>query len=56
MTVDIEERFGPDIRADVLDLRPSDLLDADVIFAGHPCWLFSTSARQVGLRGATVRR
>lgn len=36
-TVDIQERFGPDICADVLNLRPADLPDADVIVAAPPC-------------------
>lgn len=40
-TVDIEERFEPDICADVLDLRPSDLPQADVILAAPPCTHFS---------------
>lgn len=43
-TVDIEDRFDPDIRADVMDLRPSDFeQDFDVVLAGHPCTLFSTA-------------
>lgn len=37
VTVDVEERFEPDIQADVLDLRPSDLPDADVVLAAPPC-------------------
>lgn len=41
VTVDIEERFEPDICADVLDLRPADLPDADVILAAPPCTHFS---------------
>lgn len=41
VTVDIEDRFNPDICADVLDLRPSDLPDADVILAAPPCTHFS---------------
>jgi hypothetical protein len=50
-TVDIEEEFGPDVRADVLDLRPSDLLEAIglarddiavlVVLASPPCTVFS---------------
>jgi len=42
-TVDIEERFETDIQADVLDLRPGDLPDADVILASPPCTFFSTA-------------
>jgi hypothetical protein len=43
-TVDIEERFAPDIVADVFDLRPSDFSEQyDVVVAGHPCTLMSTS-------------
>jgi len=42
-TVELEPEFDPDIQADVLDLRPSDLPNADVVLAGHPCTLFSTA-------------
>jgi len=41
VTVDIDERFEPDIRADVLDLRPADLPEADVVLASPPCVAFS---------------
>lgn len=41
VTVDIEDRFDPDIRADILNLRPSDLPDADVVLASPPCPAFS---------------
>jgi len=41
VTVDIEDRFNPDIQADVLDLRPGDLPDADVILASPPCTTLS---------------
>lgn len=44
VTVDTDARFGPDIRADVLDLRPSDLPDADVVLASPPCTAFSMAA------------
>lgn len=44
VTVDIEERFGPDIQADVMDLRPSDLPDADLVLASPPCTDFSMAA------------
>jgi len=43
VTVDIEERFDPDIRADVMDLRPADLPDADVVLASPPCQYLSTA-------------
>lgn len=43
VTVDIEERFSPDIQADVMDLRPSDLPDADVVLASPPCVDFSVA-------------
>jgi hypothetical protein len=43
-TVDIEERFDPDIQADVMDLRPSDLPDADVVLASPPCTRFGKAA------------
>lgn len=44
ITVDIEEEFEPDICADVLDLRPDDLPNADVILASPPCKQFSIAA------------
>lgn len=50
-TVDIEERFDPDLQADVLDLRPVDLLEligldrgeiyALVVLASPPCTVLS---------------
>jgi len=43
-TVDIQERFGTDICADVMDLSPSDLPDADVVLASPPCTSFSLAA------------
>lgn len=55
VTVDIEERFEPDICADVLDLRPSDLLDALgeydtlVVIASPPCTAFSMAASRTHL-------
>ena len=42
-TVDIEERFDPDIQADVLDLRPGDLPGPDVVLASPPCEYFSAA-------------
>jgi hypothetical protein len=44
VTVDIEERFEPDIRADVMELRPGDLPHADVVLASPPCTTFSCAA------------
>lgn len=43
VTVDNREETDPDIVADVMDLRPDDLPDTDVVLAGHPCTLFSTA-------------
>jgi hypothetical protein len=43
-TVDIKGRFAPDIQADVLNLRPDDLSDADLILASPPCNCFSKAA------------
>ena len=44
-TVDIEERFDTDIRADVFELRPSDFdRDFDVVLASPPCTQFSIAA------------
>ena len=42
--VDVEERFDSDIRADVLELRPDDLPDADLVLASPPCKCFSRAA------------
>lgn len=47
VTVDIKERFDPDIQADVMDLRPKNLPDADVVLASPPCRCFSI-ANQIG--------
>jgi len=45
-TVDIRERFDPDIQADVLDLRPSDFdREFAVVLVGHPCTYFTTVRR-----------
>lgn len=44
-TVDIEAGFGPDIQADVLELRPSDFdTEFDVVLASPPCTQFSLAA------------
>jgi hypothetical protein len=45
-TVDIEERFDPDIQADVFELRPSDFSGRafDVVLASPPCKCFSRAA------------
>lgn len=49
VTVDHNDEFGPNLQADIMDLRPSDLLeeigeyDVLVVLAGHPCTLFSTA-------------
>jgi len=44
VTVDIDERFEPDIQADVLDLRPADLPEADMVLASPPCTEFTIAA------------
>ena len=36
--------FDPDIQADVLELRPDDLPDADLVLASPPCKCFSRAA------------
>jgi hypothetical protein len=43
-TVDIDERFDPDIRADMFELRPSDFSGRafDIVLASLPCTYFST--------------
>jgi len=43
-TVDVAEEFSPDMQADVLDLRPSDFGDVDVVLASPPCTAFSMAA------------
>ncbi|QAS68893.1 DNA methylase [Haloferax tailed virus 1] len=44
-TVEIEEKFDPDIVADVFDLRPSDFeQEFDVVLASPPCTQFSPMA------------
>jgi hypothetical protein len=49
VTVDIEEKFEPDLCADILSLKPADLRDSIgdcevlVVLVGHPCTLFSTA-------------
>lgn len=46
-TVDIEERFDPDITADVFDLRPSDFdSEFDVVLASPPCTTLSVAGNQ----------
>jgi hypothetical protein len=54
VTVDIEDRFDPDLQADVMDLRPADLfdvigydrdeIDLFVVLASPPCTDFSIAA------------
>lgn len=44
ISVEMKERFEPDILADIMDLRPGDLPDADVILASPPCNCFSKAA------------
>jgi len=40
-TVEKDEQFNPDIHADIWNVYPSDLPDADVIMASPPCKQFS---------------
>lgn len=42
-TVDINHDFSPDICADVMELRPTDLSDPDVVLASPPCVDFSVA-------------
>jgi len=52
-TVDLDPggRFDPDVRADVMDLRPSDFdVDYDVILVGFPC-TYMTPARNMSEGG-----
>lgn len=49
--VDIEERFDPDVQADVLDLRPSDFESVDIVLASPPCTAFSLAASGTHLDG-----
>jgi hypothetical protein len=43
-TVDIDERFAPEVQADVFDLRPSNFSDCsfDAVLASPPCVEFTT--------------
>lgn len=43
-TVDIEERFDPDIVADIKELTADDLDEYDVILASPPCKAFSVAS------------
>jgi hypothetical protein len=43
VTVDFNEEFEPDICANILDLTPEDLPDADVVLASPPCPDFSVA-------------
>jgi len=43
-TVDVDESHNPDMQGDVLDLRPSDFGDVDVVLASPPCTAFSMAA------------
>lgn len=42
-TVDQNGEFGPDIQADILELTPDDLPEADVVLASPPCVDFSVA-------------
>lgn len=44
VTVELEDRFDPDIQADIMQLRPGDLTDADLVLASPPCTQFSMAA------------
>lgn len=44
VTVELEERFDPDIQDDIMELRPGDLPDADLVLASPPCTQFSMAA------------
>lgn len=48
VTVDINDEFDPDVCADVLDLRPDDLPQADVVLSSPPCKTFSFAASDRG--------
>lgn len=47
VTVDLEERFDPEVQADVMDLGPNDIRmwgEPDVVLASPPCNCFSKAA------------
>jgi hypothetical protein len=48
--VDIAAEHNPDIEADIMELQPSDLPEADVILASPPCTDFSPVAWSHGVR------
>jgi hypothetical protein len=52
-TVEINERFNPDIQADIFELKPSDLPDADLILASPPCTYFSTAGNHDAWKSGT---
>lgn len=52
-TVDVDPAFGCDLTADVLDVRPSDLPDPDVVLASPPCTQFSTAGNHDNWDGHT---
>lgn len=43
-SIDIEKRFNPDWCMDILQLKPEDVADADVILASPPCEAFSVAS------------
>jgi len=52
-TVEIDETHNPDIQADIMELRPSDIPDAELILASPPCTDFSPVAWSHGKRVET---
>ena len=50
VSVDNRRETDPNIVADVMNLAPSDLPNAKVVLAGHPCTLFSTAGIDLLLR------
>ena len=43
VTVELNKDLPANIHADVMDLRPADLPNADVVLASPPCTMFSTA-------------
>lgn len=55
LTVDVNDEFDADVVADVAQLHPSDLPEAEVYVAGVPCPVFSPASNKEGHFGPDGR-